>query len=191
MCLLLNKNRVNNISLGSDVQQTSLHPSKGVVHIKLWVEQQLWHWPFRDRVEQTNHFFWRQVVTDLLLQSKAHKYATILVVIVWCLPVLVSHDHWHKCVHCSLIVCGGRDRRGIKLRHLSDKSLINVTLPNRQNVLRQYILGQCGGTVKNYEIIRMYANSWLGGNQCKLLWWCMCAGSVAVEWCGVVWIMLL
>lgn len=57
-CLHVNK---NNILLGSNVQQTSLHPSKSIVHIKLGVEQQLWHWPFRDRVEQTEHiFFWRQ-----------------------------------------------------------------------------------------------------------------------------------
>lgn len=35
--------------LGSDVQQTSLHPSKGVVHIKLGIQQQLWHRPLDKR----------------------------------------------------------------------------------------------------------------------------------------------
>ena len=34
------------------------------------------------------------------------------------LPVLVSHDHRHECVHCSLIVCGGRNRGGITLLDL-------------------------------------------------------------------------
>lgn len=37
--------------LGSDVQQTSLHPSKSIVHVKLGVEQQLWHWPFSKKEE--------------------------------------------------------------------------------------------------------------------------------------------
>lgn len=35
------------------------------------------------------------------------------------LPVLVSHDHRHECVHGSLIVCGGRTRGGITLLDLN------------------------------------------------------------------------
>lgn len=37
------------------MQQTSLHPSKSIVHVKLGVEQQLWHWPFSKKKEK---FIW-------------------------------------------------------------------------------------------------------------------------------------
>lgn len=57
--LLVNK---NNVLLCSDVEQTSLHPSKGVVHIKLGVEQQLWHWPFWDKMKLIKSFLLRTTI---------------------------------------------------------------------------------------------------------------------------------
>lgn len=66
----------------------------------------------------------------------------------WCLPVLISHDHWHKCVHCSFIVCRKKNRFINKeftndvFTVLSQESYICKNLIEKQDIIREQIKTQ-------------------------------------------------